>query len=290
MPKDENPTGSSPVENKVPAGADSFYPTPETPTSGALPGEGKPTSETPTKEGVESAPVSETGEKKTPETKPPERTDATGRIKGLVKENKQLKGELETLRKQNPKPPEKRQPKPEPKVEDFPSYEEHAKAHRKWEVDEAVETRLDEERTRQRDADQKAATDKAQKDAADKRLQEFQSRVEVARQAHDDFAQVVDDNEDIELDDHTVALINDSDIPGELLYHFGSNPDDAKRFAAMSQWRREHMFLELETRLRPKKAEETPVPPITRAPKPPSNVGGGSAPPKQKTAEEVLYG
>jgi hypothetical protein len=153
--------------------------------------------------------------------------------------------------------------KPKPKLEDFNTYEEFNEALVEWKVDQRESAR---EAKRQQDARQAAQATV---------LQAHQKRVEAAREKHADFdARLEALKMPISQELHNAIV--ESELGPEVAYYCATNPEEAKRIAALSPIRQVAEFGKLEALLT---AEAKPAKPAEKKPlpKPAAAVGGGAS-------------
>lgn len=124
---------------------------------------------------------------------------------------------------------------PEPKVEDFATYEEYTKAVAKWtlaldraerqsEIDKAVETRLKADRDRQK---------RNEMDLTRTQMQErYRENEAQAREKYEDFDDVINDP-DLRASDTMLEQLLGSEIGPEIAYYLGKNPETCKRLYSM---------------------------------------------------------
>jgi hypothetical protein len=269
---------------------------------------------------AETATVPETA-KQEQRRKPP----AEDRVKELLAERRKDQYRIQELEAKLSKPPESpasaaekteakpaaaaQVPKtPKPKATDldangkakYATWEEYEDARDEW----TRETLREEVRAEHEKSVQKAEQDKQQQQLADT----WKGRVDEAIKKHDDFAEVAFDPKlQIPVGSATDAFILDSELGAEVLYHFGKHPAELARITAIkSPLAQIRELMKLEIKLSGDTSSETskssatsngekevkaeakaPIPKITTAPKPPSEVGGRGTAPEDEIAAAV---
>lgn len=125
----------------------------------------------------------------------------------------------------------------EPKREDFDDNEAYIAARVKFET--AAQAKQDAEARAKREASEKAAREqedakKRGTEAAEKVAERFEAQQEAARAKHTDYDDVTS-NQDIVLRPELALATLHSEQGGELLYHFGKNPDVVERLNGLDQ-------------------------------------------------------
>jgi hypothetical protein len=110
-----------------------------------------------------------------------------------------------------------------------------------------------------------------QQQAETERRAEFDSRVDKFASEVEDYDEVVTDRTPVS--EHMAAAVMDSDIPGDLLYYLGKNPDVARKLYQLPLTKAAKEIGRIEDRLiaERKKAAEKPV---SKAPPPPPRIEG----------------
>lgn len=141
-------------------------------------------------------------------------------------------------------------------------------AEKGHEVDESEIEELIEERVTAREQERQA---KQAKEAFDKRMSD-------AAEKHDDFYEVVIEGAEQNLWPCTTdmnAAIMESDIAGEIAYHLATNPDEARRIAALTPHSQAREIGKLEAKLSAAPApQQKPAKTLTNAPEPAPTVRG----------------
>lgn len=168
-----------------------------------------------------------------------------------------------------------------PREMDFNTYEEFKQAENKYHEDH-IEWRLAEERRNQ-------AMQEHQRRALESQ-REFQHKMAAVHAEHADLADLLDSarEEGVPLTDTFHAFMQESTVPGDVLYHLAKNPEEWKRIASLSPVRQLTELGRIESRLESGKKTETPKPKTTSAPKPPTPVTSPAASvPRAKDGYEV---
>lgn len=192
------------------------------------------------------------------------------RIDKLTREKRELEARLAALEQRvaggDKKPAgEAAETKPEakapagdgrPNPEDFDTYEAYTEALVDWKTEQAERRRAAE--------------------AAERRTFEaWTARLEAARQAHDDFDEVVDS--ELPLSDAMFQAIVESEQGAELAYYLGSHPEEAERIAKLSPVAAIRALGRIEASLDQSHTAPKPKPAVSSAPKPAPRVSGGKA-------------
>lgn len=154
---------------------------------------------------------------------------------------------------------------PAPRLEDY-DYDTSAwsEALTSW-----TETRLNAESEKA----EKARTEDAERESAARHQQAlttFRDREEAARERHDDYDELVYD-EDLPVHAAAAAMIFEAEAGPEIAYYLASNPDEAAKIAAMSDARAALAIGRIEARVLAEQAapasepDETETPPAEQA-------------------------
>jgi hypothetical protein len=170
---------------------------------------------------------------------------------------------------------------PKPNVEKFETHADYIEALTDWKV-----------RTAQRTEQEKAK--KVERDAEhSKRLDSWNVKLEKAREVHDDFDSVM--SESVPVSPVMSEAMLTSDFGAELAYHFGKNPDVAKRIFELPPVAAAREIGKIETQLEkaaaPSSGEAAPTPTTktTVKPKPPTPVAGQATQTTTKPLDELPY-
>lgn len=144
---------------------------------------------------------------------------------------------------------------PKPKMDDFDSIEAFTEALTDWKADER-------EARRAADAESK------------KILDGWNSRQAEAKKTHSDYDEVIEAVSDIKLNAEHQRLFLESEAGAEIAYQLASDPDELKKFAAMSPLAAARYFGKLEATYTPTSPASKPR--VSNAPRPISPVGGRS--------------
>ncbi len=133
---------------------------------------------------------------------------------------------------------------PEPKRDDFDTYEEHQREVARWEARRVAR----EERAKgEREQQQKEARERQEKAAAT-----WHGKIEQAVRKIADFEDVLEDNEPTLLVIQNAPMrefITESDIGPQIIYELCKNPEEAKRIAALAKYKQAAEIAKLEERL-----------------------------------------
>jgi hypothetical protein len=154
--------------------------------------------------------------------------EAAARIKA-EDEARQLREQVASLNR--PAPPV------EPKREDFDDQDAYVDARVKYETDKALQAQADERAQADKEAQTKRAKDEADRKAAEgvqAKIDRFEAQKTEAREKHTDFDEVTE-NPDLILSPALTMALLDSDVAGELAYHFGKNPEVVKELNGLPQ-------------------------------------------------------
>jgi|ERR1051325_9583757 hypothetical protein len=131
---------------------------------------------------------------------------------------------------------------PLPKVEDFGTYEEYDLAAAKWTYDQLMAGKMGGKSIGELIKEQVEARVAAEVEAKVKRIQEEQAaaaaleeytgRLDEARKVHDDFDEVVG-NEEIKISPAMQHVMLRSEMGAEMAYYFGQNQTEADRIARL---------------------------------------------------------
>jgi hypothetical protein len=118
---------------------------------------------------------------------------------------------------------------------------------------------------------QKAETERQQAEAKRQReqaVQSFKEKADAFAAQHEDFADVVYGNPELQINDAMAEYIQQSDAGPQVAYHLGTHPDEAARIAGLSPFAAGAALARLEDRLTATSAPQVPAQPaqITRAP------------------------
>lgn len=130
------------------------------------------------------------------------------------------------------------------------------------------------------DKREKAATAAVEQEhakaAATKVLDKWTDRVDEAREAHEDYDDVV--QEDVPITQAMEQALLESEQGAEMAYYLGQNPDEAARISKLSPVQSIREMARIEATFDDSKTEATPQrKPVTSAPAPVKTVSGGRA-------------
>jgi len=197
-----------------------------------------------------------------------------------------LKRQLESDNGVKPDSPPAAETKPaelkapvKPKVDDFKTWDEYEAARDKFFEDLSdykVAKALQEDRV------QRAEEAKKEKQQAEgrTRAEKWNKQIEAATKAHTDWDEKIDSVSDL-IKSREFALgadfLVDSDLGAEIIYHLGSNPDQAKEIAAMSPTKQvAALGVIAHTLSKPAESPQKPPGPkkVTETPPPPGDLNG----------------
>jgi hypothetical protein len=185
--------------------------------------------------------------------------------------------------------PDEDQPQPEPKLDDFESIEDYTRAHGKWNVLESKR----EDRLAARKREHDASVEQAFTEAKVR----LGKSVEESRQRHDDWDDVKAAAAEIRMPTELAMEIQDSEVAGELMYHFAKHPAELEEVMQLGPRRGLKRLGQIEAKVRdqiaPPAAAAEPAKPaavarpvaVSRAPAPVTTVGGGSTATSRKLDE-----
>ena len=150
-----------------------------------------------------------------------------------------------------------------PKREQFSTYEDFIEAKATWRADKAADAR-----TRQiLEESEKSKTQRSQQEAQEKQDREFRAHIEAARDAIEDFDDVLQDSDATLTEAMRAAILESGDKGPFIGYHLAKNPEEAARIAKLSPTRQAAEIVKLEEKV------TKPVKAPSKAPAPISTVG-----------------
>jgi len=172
---------------------------------------------------------------------------------------------------EQPQPTEPPTLKAKPEVDEFETYEQYVEELTDWKVAQVIAGER-----------QAYAQDQAQR-ARQEYAQVWNTKLEAAREIHEDFEEVVN-NPDIPVSPAMGEAIIDSGIGAEILYWLGKNPEASRELAVLPPLAAAREIGKLEWHLAPlpeSSGKETPLAPsptpkVSSAPAPISPVGGNT--------------
>lgn len=190
-----------------------------------------------------------------------ERYRSDARAAALEKENEELKAAAEKPPPAAPTGEKDDTPDespPEPKQDDFDTYEEFLNARTDWRVEEGLKAAradirkevLDEVKA---DRDRQAAD--AQLQADQDAVAAYSQRIDETRAAHPDFDEVIEKSGDVPISPPMREALIATPLAGTILYHFAQNPAVCAEIAEMPASQALVAMGRLEAQL---EAEETP--------------------------------
>jgi len=124
-----------------------------------------------------------------------------------------------------------------PEQKDFESYDEYRDAIEDWKADKrdkALFTKLEKRLSDRDEAIRQASAEDAATAARTTLEGQFQGRMKAAREAHPDFDAIIGKNPTLRTTPAMEISIMKSPVGPELMMHFGNNPAEGERIAAMS--------------------------------------------------------
>lgn len=148
--------------------------------------------------------------------------------------------------------------KGKPKAEDFDTYEAFMEELTNYQLDQREQKR-------------------AAQEIHNKRIDAWESRSAEAKAKHPDFDEIVSRDNDVHISQAMELTILDSELGPDLAYYFGKNHAEALRISKLNPLAAAREIGKIEATLVKPATPETRKPAVTRAPKPPTPVGGSSA-------------
>jgi hypothetical protein len=160
--------------------------------------------------------------------------------------------------------------KPDPAK--FDSYAAYEDAHDKY-VEDLADWKTDQKLAQAREESRRQAAEAQARQRAAQTLEQWESRVAAARQAHPDFDEVLEDVE-IPITPALQQALVESEHGAELAYQLAKNPAEAQRIMKLSPLAQARELGKLEAKLTP---EPQKKPAATNAPPPLKPVAGGKS-------------
>lgn len=126
-----------------------------------------------------------------------------------------------------------------------------------------------------------------QNDELRTRATKFNTQVETARQAHEDFDEVVF-ADDLRISESMFSIMSETDHGAEIAYALGNDPTEARRISGLSLASQARELGKIEARLEQPAADAPPRKKPTAAPDPPSRLKPGTsvATPLEKMSQD----
>lgn len=160
------------------------------------------------------------------------------RVGKLTARNKELEQRLQALegknRDESGGKPEKEAKSGKPQLADYNSYEDFIEAIADWKADEKINS--------SREQSERQTQDKA-----------FNKRFNEGRKSFKDWDSVVTD--DVSISKAMQTAIKDSDIPADIIYYLGQNPDEADAILELSEQRQIKAIGRIEDKLEASKSK-----------------------------------
>jgi hypothetical protein len=150
--------------------------------------------------------------------------------------------------------------------------------------------------TWQQQSDEKRQKETAEADAK-KQTQAQQERMAKAREKYPDYEDVIAAGRaataDVPANVGVSAAFNESEIVGDLAYHFSANPEEFRRISALPPQAAYRAVVALELKLSTPGSSapatpERPIIPPSSSPAPPASAGGGFSGSSAKTPEKAV--
>lgn len=207
-------------------------------------------------------------EAETASVEPKKKATAEDRIKQLVAKQRESEREAAYWRgkAEGGKTPEPEQKvataeDPEPNESQFQDYGAFVKAQARWEVRQELKG----ERARVVKASEEATKAEAEKSFAEK--------LRASADKHEDFREVVF-APTLTVNQHMLAIVQESEIGPDILYHLGKNPDEAARISRLSPLTAAREIGKLEAKLSAPPAKPPEPKRVTSAPPPVTTLSG----------------
>lgn len=150
----------------------------------------------------------------------------------------------------------------EPSPDDFEDYDAYLVELEKFEKPDTKEEKKEEPKKVETEINQEL----------DGALEDIEDSFNDMRKVHKDFDEVVISNDKVNISSSMVVALAETDIPGEIAYHLGSNPEEADAIFKLSQNAQIRAIAKLEVKL-----QATPARKVTNAPDPIKPSGGSSS-------------
>jgi hypothetical protein len=199
-------------------------------------------------------------------------------IRELANQKRQLEESLRPKADVKPEPSPAKVGTKKPSLEDknadgtpkFKTWEELETANDEWVKQEAIREF--------RAISEKEAREAAKKAADQKLSEDWTKRLADAKKEHSDFDEVVTADKPIftkvARDSALDRFVQSSEAGPKLLYHLTKNPSELERILPLDPIQTIRELTKIELLLAKPEKKETPVQPVSKAPKPPSEVGG----------------
>lgn len=213
------------------------------------------------------------------------------RIKKLVKKNQQARQEAdywreEAMRAKNQQDPKSQRTQEkaqdaEPNADDFENYQDYQNAVIQHNIKKALNPALDEIK--------KSFSGSKDADDSQKAAKAFGARIKEFTKENKDYQEVIQSLNGINVDKSVEQTLVQSEHGPAILYELGKNPDLAADIAEMPPHLQMKEIGKLEARIEARiEAKKNPPPPkTTKAPAPPSPVGGKSEGKKSVTDANI---
>ncbi len=229
------------------------------------------------------------------ELKPKKKSGTQRRIEKLVKQRSEaererdlLRREYELLKSKQPDAEGDSQTESvaakaaategEPDPDDFDTSTEFYRAHARWAAQQEIKA------AKESDRQEKLRTE------AESKKTTFYGKVEDFKKAHDDFADVISDVDDIMMSPAISQVILESDNGPELMYELAKNRDEYAHMCSLSPFEAVRAFGRFEAKFLNKSSEQKPETKTktTKAPPPPKPISTSSANGKKSIMDDNI--
>jgi phosphoglycolate phosphatase-like HAD superfamily hydrolase len=168
-----------------------------------------------------------------------------------------------------------------PNPDDFESHADYEKAQDKY-VEDLVDWKAD-QKLKAKELDAKKEKLKSEEQSL---LEAHMGRIATFKKDHADFEEVIEEAEDVPLSITVRDCILNSEDSAALMYELAKDPEELERICELPALQAARAIGRIEARLQKESsAKETPEPKVTKAPKPLSPIGSGSA----KTGKRSIF-
>jgi hypothetical protein len=204
------------------------------------------------------------------------------RISELLNDKKRLEAQLaeregvkartdDTQVKESKSEEKKTEVSAKPVLGEFKTYEDWVEAVSDWKADQKITARLEADRK-----ERETATRQTEVESKNKEIEKgWMDRVNRSKEKHSDYESIAfakENTANIKPGSVLDCWILDSEHGAELLYELASNPEEIDRINSLSPFAQARELTKMESTFEGAPAKKVNV--VTRAPKPPSEVGG----------------
>jgi hypothetical protein len=200
------------------------------------------------------------------------------RTQEIAERNQDLERQLNELRAGKPTEaaatPEPKPADGEPQPEDFDDYDKYLRAITRYQVKQELQ-QAETERTLRAELERNTAINRQRQQVAEA----WVNRLDEAVEKHEDFEDVLRSSQ-VPMSETAMKYIVDPSNPhgAELAYHLATHPEEAKNLLRYTDSAQVEELGRIVQVLRNPPAAVAETKPVSKAPKPPSVVGGGAAP------------